>query len=92
METEEISTQRNEESRRWASTISSMSQHPNTDSFPKVVPQPAIRALTDAGFEKLEDLAGASEAELLKLHGVGPKAIRIIQQALIDEGQAPLRP
>ena len=67
-------------------------QHPSTDKFPKGVPQPAIRALTEAGFAKLDDLSGASEAELLKLHGVGPKAIRIIQQALVESDHAPLRP
>jgi hypothetical protein len=69
-----------------------MNQPSTSDKFPKGVPQPAIRALEGAGYARLEDLSGASEAELLKLHGVGQKAIRIIQQALIDRGKAPLKP
>lgn len=54
--------------------------------------QPATQAVTVAGYTKLEDLAGASESALLKLHGVGPKAIRVIKQALLDGGHAPLKP
>ena len=69
-----------------------MNQQSTSDKFPKGVSQPAIRALESAGYTRLEDLSGASEAELLKLHGFGPKAIRIIQQALIDRGKAPLKP
>jgi hypothetical protein len=69
-----------------------MGKHHLTDNFPKGVSQPAILALADAGFAKLEDLAGASEAELLKLHGMGPKAIPIIQQGLSERGLKPLRP
>ena len=64
----------------------------NTDAFPKGVGQPALRALSIAGYTRLDQLAGVSEAKLLKLHGVGPKAIRIIRQALIDQGHAPLAP
>jgi hypothetical protein len=69
-----------------------MHRAPTTEAFPKGVPQPAIRALVGAGYTRLEQLAGASEAELLKLHGVGPKAIRVVRQALIDAGRAPLKP
>jgi NAD-dependent DNA ligase len=54
--------------------------------------QPAIRALVAAGYDRVEQLAGASERALLQLHGVGPKAIRIITQALDDRGVAPLTP
>ena len=60
------------------------------DAFPRGMGQPAIRALTAAGYARIEQLAGASEAALLQLHGVGPKAIRIIQQALAERGLAPL--
>ncbi len=69
-----------------------MNKHPNTTSIPKGISQPAIRALTGAGYETLEDLAGASKAELLRLHGMGPKAIPVIQQALVERGLKPLRP
>lgn len=47
---------------------------------------PATRALTAAGFRTLESLAGADAAALLALHGVGPKALRIIEESLVERG------
>ena len=61
-------------------------------TWPKGVSQPAIRALTAAGFSRLEDLSGASESALLKLHGMGPKAIRVIKDALARRGLPPMVP
>ncbi|MFN8440800.1 MAG: alpha/beta fold hydrolase [Caldilineaceae bacterium] len=59
-----------------------MTQSQNsTANFPKVG-APALRALTAAGYEQLAQLSQVSEAELLKLHGIGPKAIRILRDAL----------
>jgi len=49
---------------------------------------PATRALTGAGYTQLNQLAGVSAKELLKLHGLGPKAIRIIQAALEEQGSS----
>ena len=68
-----------------------MEKSPYTDAFPKGLSQPAIRALVDAGYTRLEQLAGASEKELLKLHGFGPKAIPTIRQALEDAKLTPLQ-
>jgi predicted flap endonuclease-1-like 5' DNA nuclease len=62
-----------------------------TDAFPKGTGQPAIRALNGAGYIKFEQLAGASESELLKLHGVGPKSIRVINEALAAKGLEPIK-
>ena len=42
----------------------------------KGIGQPARNALAAAGSWHLEDLVGVSEAELKKLHGMGPKALR----------------
>ena len=47
---------------------------------------PATRALTAAGYRSLEDLDGQSRTALLALHGVGPRAIRILDQALAELG------
>ena len=47
---------------------------------------PATTAVTEAGVTCLEDLARFTEAELLAMHGVGPKAIRIWKQALAERG------
>jgi hypothetical protein len=62
------------------------------DPFPPGMGQPAIRALVAAGYDRMEQLAGASESALMQLHGVGPKAIGIIKQALDDRGLMPLTP
>jgi len=43
---------------------------------------PATRALTGAGYRSLQDLDGVSRGSLLALHGVGPRAIRILEEAM----------
>jgi hypothetical protein len=48
----------------------------NQSDFPKTS-NPAQTALHLAGYYRLEQLTKVTEAELLALHGVGPKAIRI---------------
>ncbi len=55
--------------------------------FPKVG-APALRALTGAGYTQLAQLAGVPQAELKKLHGMGPKALGILQEALEQQGQS----
>lgn len=57
-----------------------------THDFPAGVSNPALRALAGAGYTRLEELAGASEVELLRLHGMGPKAIRVLREALAARG------
>lgn len=49
---------------------------------------PATRALEAAGYDFLEDLDGVSRRSLLTLHGVGPRAIRILGEALTLRGMA----
>jgi hypothetical protein len=51
------------------------------DTLPKIG-APATRALNAAGYTALRQLAGVPRAELAKLHGIGPKALRIIEAAL----------
>lgn len=55
--------------------------------FPKTS-QPALRALNNAGYTKLEQLTNVSEKELAKLHGMGPKALGILKEALKAKGLA----
>jgi predicted flap endonuclease-1-like 5' DNA nuclease len=62
------------------------------DGFPRGIGAPATRALHGAGFTKLEQLAQATEAELMALHGFGPKALRILQAALEEQGLALAQP
>ena len=49
---------------------------------------PATRALDHAGYTELRQLAGLPATELGALHGVGPRALRIIEQALDEHGLA----
>ncbi|MCW1248703.1 DNA-binding protein [Acaricomes phytoseiuli] len=49
--------------------------------------RPATDALTRAGYSGLDQLTGMTAKELLTLHGVGPKAIRILRQALAQRGE-----
>jgi len=55
--------------------------------FPKTG-APAQRALEGAGYTWLEDLTKVTEADLLKLHGMGQKAIGILREALAAKGLA----
>jgi hypothetical protein len=50
--------------------------------------RPATRALREAGYMRLEQLAGLREEEMLRLHGVGPKALEVVRQALAARGQS----
>ena len=56
------------------------------EGLPRNIGAPATRALTAAGYTELRQLAGVPVAELEKLHGVGPKALRLLQEALEQQG------
>ncbi|MCM3611647.1 helix-hairpin-helix domain-containing protein [Planococcus sp. MERTA32b] len=56
------------------------------NDFPKGVGKPATRALIEAGYTKVEQLKDATEKEILELHGVGPKAIKVLKQELASKG------
>jgi predicted flap endonuclease-1-like 5' DNA nuclease len=47
---------------------------------------PARRALASVGISTLEDVAHAKAADLAKLHGMGPKALRILREKLLVRG------
>ena len=53
--------------------------------------KPATRALASIGITSLDQVAGCSESELLALHGFGPKALRILGEALAARGRS-MRP
>ena len=55
------------------------------DELPKVG-APATRALASIGVTRLSQLAGRGERELLDLHGFGPRALRIVNEALAEVG------
>jgi hypothetical protein len=56
--------------------------------LPSELSRPARRALIGAGYTRLEQLAGVREAEVLTLHGMGPKALDQLRSALAARGQS----
>ena len=54
--------------------------------LPAKLAKPAQHALAGAGYVWLEQLTKVSEAELLKLHGMGPKALDQLRRALVAKG------
>lgn len=54
-------------------------------NFPKIG-APATRALEAAGYTNLKQLSKVTEAEIAQLHGMGPKALEILREALKAEG------
>ena len=55
---------------------------PPDPGLPRNIGAPATRALAAAGYTELSQLANVPAAELSKLHGVGLKALRLLQEAL----------
>jgi predicted flap endonuclease-1-like 5' DNA nuclease len=56
--------------------------------LPAGLSAPAQRALAGAGISRLDQVAAMSEAELLALHGLGPKTIRQLRPALEAKGMS----
>ena len=54
--------------------------------FPTVLSAPARRALAGAGYSRLEQLARLREAEIKRLHGIGPNALKQLRSALNAKG------
>lgn len=54
--------------------------------LPAGMGKPAQRALAGAGYVRLEQFTRVSEAEVLELHGMGPKAIGVLRRALEARG------
>lgn len=59
-----------------------------TTDLPGGIGKPATRALVLAGVTSLAQLTRFTEAEVSGLHGVGPKAIRILRDALMKQGKS----
>lgn len=55
--------------------------------LPRSIGRPATGALVHAGIESLDQLTGVTEAWVLGLHGVGPKAVGILRDALAAQGK-----
>lgn len=58
---------------------------PGTD-LPGGLSKPAQRAIANAGCSSLSALAKLTESEFKALHGIGPKAVDLINQAFEANG------
>ena len=69
-------------------TVSGMSTHDTPAQIGDLPPlgRPANRALLQADVTTLSEIANHSRKELLALHGVGPRAIRLLDAALAERG------
>jgi predicted flap endonuclease-1-like 5' DNA nuclease len=54
--------------------------------LPSTIGAPATRALAAAGYTDLRQLSQVPAEELKRLHGVGPKALKLLQEALEQQG------
>jgi len=54
--------------------------------FPKTMGKVAPRELAANGYTRFDQLISVTSGELLKIHGVGPKAIRILEEELAARG------
>ena len=61
---------------------------PPRSDIPQNIGNPAQRALEGAGYTKLKQLAEVTESELHRLHGMGPKVLRILREALEAKGMS----
>ena len=62
------------------------------NDLPTGLGAPARRALAQAGYSRLEQFTKVGEAEIGRLHGMGPKALEILRRALAAQGQSFARP
>jgi hypothetical protein len=56
------------------------------NDLPPELSKPAQRALAGAGYSRLEQFTQISEADVLKLHGTGPRGVDQIRRALAAKG------
>lgn len=54
--------------------------------LPRGIGNPATQALAVEGITTLEQVSRTREKDLLALHGVGPKAVRVLREALAEQG------
>ncbi|MFE4352011.1 helix-hairpin-helix domain-containing protein [Peribacillus butanolivorans] len=60
----------------------------NESDLPTELAKPALEHSLELGTCKLEQFTKLSEAEVLQLHGMGPKALEQIRRALSEKGLA----
>ena len=61
---------------------------PVPTEYPPGLGRTARRALALSGYTRYDQLPRVTTVELLRIHGVGPKAIRILEEELASRGLA----
>ena len=61
---------------------------PVPTEYPQRLGRTARRELALNGYTRYDQLTGVTAAQLLAIHGVGPKAIRILGEELAERGLA----
>ena len=56
------------------------------DDLPASIGRPAVRALRAAGITSLREVSRLREVDLVAMHGVGPRALSLLREALAVEG------
>lgn len=72
---------------KWSVEVAYLVQDNGFDAVPGLS-NPAKRALAAAGYERLDELTRVSAPDILKLHGMRPKGIRLIRGAPPKRGQS----
>ena len=54
--------------------------------LPPGLASPARRALAGAGYQRLDQVAAVTAAEIRHLHGIGPNALKQLRSALAARG------
>lgn len=74
--------------RRLAAALTAIVESPVQpgSDLPASIGKAATRALANAGLTTLDQVATQTKADLLALHGVGPKAVRILVNTLAEKG------
>jgi hypothetical protein len=57
-----------------------------SEAWPNGIGRPAQRALANAGIDDLMALAKRRQAEVAALHGMGPKALGVLKEAMAAKG------
>lgn len=63
-----------------------MEKNGTDNELPAKLAKPAKRALVGAGYINLEQFTNVTEAEIMNLHGMGPKAIEELRRVLNEKG------
>ncbi|MEK3934470.1 DNA-binding protein [Sporosarcina sp. FSL W7-1349] len=58
------------------------------NDLPAGLAKPALRALAEARIVSLEQLSAMTASDLSQLHGIGPKALQQLREAMAHKGMA----